>query len=381
MSLMKYVFSLLFLVCLSAPLAARPLPVPDPPSFSGKSNILLDFESGQILASKSPEMRIEPASITKIMTAYIAFSEIKKGNLALEDELTVSEHAWRMGGSKMFIEVGKQVSIADILHGVIVVSGNDATVALAEHIAGSEDSFAGYMNQYAKDMGLSGTHFINSTGWPHEDHYMTARDIATLTRNMIKDFPDLYAKYYSQREYTYNDIQQYNRNSLLWTDKSVDGVKTGHTDSAGYCLVTSAEREGMRLISVVTGTNSNNARKTASQALLNYGFRFFETYKLFNAGQAVSKVRVWKGTSEMLPITARGPVYVVAPRGQRKNLTTTAELPSRIIAPITKNQKLGTLNVSYEDEVISQTPLYAKHALESGGIFQQLKDEVLLLFE
>lgn len=378
---MKYVFSLLVLACIATPLAARPLPVPDPPSFSGKSNILLDFESGQVLASKEQDMRIEPASITKIMTAYIAFAEIKKGNLALGDMLTVSENAWRMGGSKMFIEVGKQVSIDDILHGLIVVSGNDATVALAEHIAGSEDSFAGYMNQYAEEMNLSGTHFVNATGWPDEDHYMTARDIATLTRHLIEDFPELYAKYYSVKEYTYNDIQQYNRNSLLWTDKSVDGVKTGHTDSAGYCLVTSAKRDGMRLISVVTGTNSNNARKTASQALLNYGFRFFETYKMFDADQAISQVRVWKGASDMLPITARGPVYVIAPRGQRKGLTTTAELPSRIIAPVAEDQKLGILKISYEDQVIAERPLYAEHAVESGGIFQQLKDEVLMLFQ
>lgn len=378
---MKKVFSLILFLCFATPLLARPLPVPDPPGFSGKSNILLEFNSGQILASKNPDMRIEPASITKIMTAYIAFAEIKKGNLTLDEELTVSEGAWRMGGSKMFIEVGKQVPIDEILRGVIIISGNDATVALAEHIAGSEDSFADYMNQYAKDLGLENSHFENSTGWPHENQYMTARDIATLTRAMIRDFPDLYAKYYGEREYTYNDIQQYNRNSLLWTDESVDGVKTGHTESAGYCLVSSAKREDMRLISVVTGTNSKNARKTASQALLNYGFRFFETYKLFNAGQPVSEVRVWKGESDMLPITARGPVYVTGPRGQRDNLSTTAELPNQLIAPIEENQELGTLKVSYEGKVIHETPLYAGQAVQAGGIFQQLKDEVLLLFQ
>jgi len=378
---MKQVFSLLLLLCVATPLAARPLPVPDPPGFSGKSNILLDFESGQTLASKDPDTRIEPASITKIMTAYIAFAEIKKGNLSLDDELTVSEAAWRKGGSKMFIEVGKQVSIDDILHGVIVVSGNDATVALAEHIAGSEDSFAGYMNQYATEMGLTGSNFTNATGWPGENHYMTARDIATLTRRLIRDFPELYDKYYGLQEYTYNDIRQYNRNSLLWSDKSVDGVKTGHTESAGYCLVSSANRDGMRLIAVVTGTKSNNARKTASQALLNYGFRFFETYKLFDAGQPVSEVRVWKGATSTLPIVAHGPVFVSGPRGQEKNLTTTAELPSQIIAPITADQKLGVLKISYAGQTIHEEPLYAERAVESGGIFQQLKDEVLLLFQ
>lgn len=381
MCFIKYFLSIVLFAGVSVASAALPLPVPDPPSFSGKSNILIDFDSGQILASQNPDMRIEPASITKMMTAYIAFAEIKKGNLSVDSELTVSERAWRMGGSKMFIEVGKQVPIEKILRGIIIVSGNDATVALAEHIAGSEDSFAGYMNQYAQDLGLTGSHFTNSTGWPDENQYMTARDIATLARALIKNFPDLYAQYYGEKEFTYNDIQQYNRNSLLWTDKSVDGIKTGHTESAGYCLVSSAKREDMRLISVVTGTDSKNARKTTSQALLNYGFRFFETFKLFNAGQPVSEVRVWKGATQQLPITANGAVYVTAPRGQRKNLGTSAELPGQILAPITKDQKLGALKVSYEDQVIYETPLYAAEAIDSGGIFQQLKDEVLLLFQ
>lgn len=372
---------LLLLACAAPALAARPLPVPAPPSFNDKSHILIDFDSGQTLAAENADKRIEPASITKLMTVYIAFSELKKGNLAMDDEIPISERAWRMGGSKMFVKVDSKVTVENLLHGIITQSGNDATVAMAEHIAGSEDSFADYMNEYAKQLGLTGSHFENSTGWPHKDHYMTARDIATLSRALIRNFPKLYDDFFHVKVFTYNNIKQYNRNSLLWSDKSVDGVKTGHTEAAGYCLVASAKRDGMRLISVVTGTPSNNARKTSSQSLLNYGFRFFETYKLFDADQPISSVRVYKGEIETLPIVAKGPVYVTAARGQRDNLTTTAELPGKLIAPIKKDEKLGTLKIDYAGKTIQQTPLYAGKAVPSGGIFQQLKDEVLLLFQ
>jgi D-alanyl-D-alanine carboxypeptidase (penicillin-binding protein 5/6) len=360
---------------------ANGLPIPEVSGVAAQSYLLMDFHSGQTLAAQSPEKRIEPASITKLMAAYIVFSEIADGNLALGDEVPVSEKAWRMGGSKMFIEVGKRIPVADLLRGMIIVSGNDATVALAEHIAGSEDGFAVYMNQYAKELGLENTHFTNATGWPHPDHYMSALDIARLTRAMIRNFPEMYAKYYREKEFTYNEIKQYNRNSLLWTDPTVDGVKTGHTEGAGYCLVASAERDGMRLISVVTGTDNNSVRKNASASLLNYGFRFFETYKLFAAEQPITNVRVWRGEEKMLPVDAGGPVYVTAPRGARDKLSSRAALPSRLTAPVAEDAELGRLEISFGDESIHELPLYAAESMPAGGLIRRLTDEVLLLFE
>lgn len=375
------------ILCLSVILAlawissASALPIPEPPNFSATSFILVDHDSGQVLAAKNAEKRIEPASITKIMTSYIVFDELDKGKLALDDKVTISEHAWRMGGSKMFVEVDKQVSVEKLLHGMITSSGNDATVALAEHLAGSEATFAQYMNQYASDLGLENSHFTNATGWPHKDHYMSAHDIARLSSHMIEDFPDLYERFFHQKEYTYNEIKQYNRNSLLWTDDSVDGLKTGHTESAGYCLAVSAEREGMRLVSVVTGTGSNNARSSASQSLLSYGFRFFETYKVFDAGHQITDVTVWKGAADSVPLVADGPVYATAPRDNRAGLSTSAELPGRIMAPVEKGQRMGTLKVAYQGEVVQEKPLYAAEAVPEAGIFGRLMDEFWLMFE
>lgn len=369
----------LLLGVLGAP--AQALSLPQPPSVPAKAYVLLDHDSGQLLASANPDEPVEPASITKLMTTYILFDEIKSGNLALDDQVTISEQAWRMGGSKMFIEVGKQIPVVDLLRGMIIISGNDATLALAEHVAGSEESFAGYMNQYASDLGLTNSHFVNVTGWPAENHYMSARDIATLAGAMIRDFPDLYERFYQQKEFTWNDIKQYNRNSLLWTDPSVDGVKTGHTESAGYCLAASAEREGMRLISVVTGTSSNNARKSASSALLNYGFRFYQTYKLFDADKPITEIRVWKGDRDLLPVDAGGPVYVTAPRGGRDKLATTAEVTRNLVAPVEKGRELGTLNITFNGDPLHQRPLYAGTDVGAGGLFQSLIDEFWLLFE
>lgn len=371
----------LVLLALAVPVSANALPIPEPPRFEADSYILVDFHSGQTLAEHAPRKRVEPASITKLMTAYIVFSEIADGNLSLDEKVTVSEKAWRMGGSKMFIEVDKKIPVEDLLRGMIIVSGNDATIALAEHIAGTEESFATYMNQAAAELGLRNSHFVNATGWPDAEHYMSAADIARLTRAMIRDFPDMYDRYYGLKEFTYNDIKQYNRNSLLWTDPTVDGVKTGHTEDAGYCLVASAERDGMRLISVVTGTDSNNARKRASASLLNYGYRFFETYKLFDADGPVTRIRVWKGEREMLPVDADGPVYVTAPRGVRDKLSSKATLPARLIAPIAEGDKLGRLKITFDDELIHELPLYAAEPMPEGGLVRRLTDEVLLLFE
>lgn len=374
-------FCFFLFVFISASTWAKPLPIPEPPSLDASSYILMDFDSGQILAGKTPDKRIEPASITKLMTTYIVFDEITKDNLALDDKVTISEKAWRMGGSKMFIEVGSRVSVDELLHGMITASGNDATVALAEYVAGTESTFADYMNQYAKELGMTGSHFVDASGWPHENHYMTAHDIARLLSAIISDFPDLYDQYFHEKKFTYNGIEQYNRNSLLWSDDSVDGGKTGHTESAGYCLSASAKRDNMRVIAVVTGTNSNNARKSQTSALLNYGFRFYENGHLFDAGKQIAEIRVWKGDQTMLPVVANGAVNVAFPRGQRDTLTTSAELPSHLAAPISKGDRLGTLNVKYDEQVLAEVPLYAGADIAEGGIFRQLTDEVMMMFE
>ena len=279
-----------FLLCTSGAHAAN-VPIPSPPSTGATAFIIQDFNSGNILAEQNSNLPVEPASITKLMTAYVIFNELNSGNITLDDMVTISEKAWRTPGSRMFVEVGTRVSIKDLLQGIIIQSGNDATVAMAEHIAGSEGTFAAMMNRQAEDLALTGSHFVNSTGLPDLEHYMTARDIARLTSLMISNYPEYY-KWYSQREFTYNKITQYNRNKLLWRDANVDGVKTGHTESAGYCLVTSAKKEDMRLITVVLGTNSENSRSDASQALLNYGSRFFETHKLYDPGTQLTTTRI-----------------------------------------------------------------------------------------
>ena len=328
---------LLYIIFLSLQLLAAgilqaALPIPKPPSTGAKSYIIQDYGSGNVLAEEHSEVSVEPASITKLMTAYVVFSELQSNNIALSDVVTISEKAWRTPGSRMFVEVGKKVTVEELLQGMIIQSGNDATVALAEYVAGSEDSFADAMNKHAAEIGLTGSHFINSTGLPDENHYMTARDIATLASLVISQYPEYY-KWYSQKEYTFNDITQHNRNKLLWRDPSVDGLKTGHTESAGYCLVTSAKKEGMRLITVVLGTDSANARADASQALLNYGFRFFETHKLYDAGTQLTSSRIWKGSSETIALGLDHDLFVTIPRGQYNSLDASMNIDQRIMAP------------------------------------------------
>jgi len=361
-------------------LQAAPLPIPKPPSTGAKSFLIQDFHSKRIIAEKDSDQSIEPASITKLMTAYVIFNELRSGNIALGDLVTISEKAWRTQGSRMFIEVGKQVSVEDLLKGMIVQSGNDATVALAEYIAGSEDTFAALMNRHAEDLGLTGSHFMNSTGLPDPSHYMTARDIARITELLIAEFPKYYA-WYSQKEFTYNGITQYNRNKLLWRDELVDGVKTGHTESAGYCLVTSAEKEGMRLITVVLGTSSENARADASQALLNYGFRFFETHKLYDAGKQLTTSRVWKGAADSVPLGLGKPLYATIPRGRYKSLDASMSIDNRIIAPVTSGQALGMVHVRLDDSIIAEQPLVALESINEGAFWQRIADEALLYFE
>ncbi len=284
---------------IQTPPPAQPVPhvVPSPPKTAAEAYILIDYNSGKIIASQNADMRVEPASLTKIMTGYVVINELSNGNISLDDMVTISPKAWKMPGSKMFIEVGKKVSVHDLIKGMVIQSGNDASVALAEHIAGSEEVFAELMNKYAESLGMTHTHYMNATGLPNPDHYTTAEDLSILARALINKFPEEY-EWYAQKKFTFNGITQYNRNKLLWQDPSVDGLKTGHTESAGYCLVTSAKRDDMRLISVVLGTDSAKQRIQESQKLLNYGFRFFETHKLYQAGQRLNDARIWEGQQD-----------------------------------------------------------------------------------
>lgn len=373
------VLLLTLLLALAAPATAAPGPVPAPPSVGGTSYILMDFASGQTLIEREPDMRVEPASITKIMTAYAVFKELRDDDIALDEEVVISENAWRTGGSRMFVEVGTRVTVEDLLEGVIVQSGNDASVALAEHVAGSEDAFAGLMNHYAAELGLEGTHFTNATGLPHEDHYTTARDVALLSRALIQEFPDYYT-WFAEKEFTYNGIRQHNRNSLLWRDPAVDGLKTGHTESAGYCLAASAKRDGMRLISALMGANSEKKRADDTQALLNYGFRFFESHRLYEAGKPLKQFNVWKGEAEQVQAGIRRDIQVAIPRGSYENLEATMELASRIMAPVAEGQELGVLRVALDGEVLASAQLVALEAVPQGGWWTRLSDSVSLWF-
>jgi D-alanyl-D-alanine carboxypeptidase (penicillin-binding protein 5/6) len=311
---------------------------------------------------------------------YVVFQHLADGRLSLDDKLPVSERAWRMGGSKMFIEVDKQVSVSDLLHGVIIQSGNDASVALAEHVSGSEEVFAAMMNQHAQRLGMTGTHFTNSTGWPDPDHYTTARDMATLAAALIRDFPDIYA-WHSLKEFTYNGIRQQNRNELLGRDPSVDGIKTGHTEGAGYCLVASARRDDMRLISVVMGTSGPKARAQATEALLNYAFRFYETHKLAGAREQVATARIWKGEVDTVSMGITKDLWVTVPRGAVKRIETQAEVKSPLLAPVDAGTGLGVLKVSLDGKELASHPLIALEGVAAGSLFKRMMDSIFLALE
>ena len=354
--------------------------IPDSPNIKAKGYLLMDFDSGRILADKDSDKRMEPASLTKMLTSYVVAHEIKNGTVKPDDMVTVSEKAWRMQGSRMFIEVGKKVSVNDLIKGVIIQSGNDATVALAEHVAGSEDAFVSLMNQYAAELGMVDSHFMNSTGLPHKNHYTTPRDLAKLARALIREFPEHY-EVYSEKTFTFNNIHQYNRNKLLWRNKFVDGIKTGHTESAGYCLVASALRDNMRLISVVLGTNSEEARAAESQKLLAYGFRFFETHKLYAADEPLTSAHIWKGVTEELPLGLTEDLYLTIPRGQYKKLDADMNINARITAPAKKGAAFGTVNVRLGDEQYAQRELVALTDIDKGSLWTSLVDEIKLLFQ
>ena len=360
---------------------AADLPIPSAPSLGAKTYVLVDYGSGQTLAAKNPDQRVEPASVTKLMTAYIVFDEIAKNNLSPDDMVTVSKKAWEMKGSQMFLKVGDKVSVDKLIHGLITASGNDAAVSLAEYVAGTTSTFVDYMNQYAKQLGMDNSRFQDVNGLPQEGHYMSARDIATLYAAIVREFPKLYDTYFHNKKFAYNGIQQYNRNTLLWSDDRVDGGKTGHTESAGYNLVASAKSDGMRVISVVTGTNSENARKSQAEALISYAFRFYQEAELFGADKQIAQIRVWKGDETEVPVVAQGAINVAYPRGKRDKLTTSAELPSTLSAPVEKGERLGTLAIKYNDQVLKEEPLYAGKTIAEGGYIRQAMDEILMMFQ
>jgi len=359
--------------------SAAPVIIPSPPELAATAYLLVDADSAEVLVSHNVGQRLPPASLTKMMTSYIAASEIKRDVVGLSDPVKISVKAWRMGGSKMYIREGTQVSLKDLLKGVIIQSGNDASVSVAEHISGSEDAFADVMNQMAVLLDMKDTHFVNATGWPDEDHYTTAKDMATLAVALIRDYPDHY-KMYAEKYFTYGNIRQPNRNSLLWRDNSVDGVKTGHTEAAGYCLVASAKRDGMRLVSVVMGARSEEARAAESQKLLTYGFRYFETMQLYKAQEVLSTVRVWGGQDETVRLGLVEGVVLTAPRGTREDLTATMDINSVIEAPLKVGQALGTLTITRLDAETLEVPIVALKSVDESGLFSSLLDTIHLFF-
>jgi serine-type D-Ala-D-Ala carboxypeptidase (penicillin-binding protein 5/6) len=363
----------------AAPSGGAPIPIPDPPELPVKSYLLVDHNSGTVLAEHNADERLEPASLTKIMAAYVVFRELAAGHLSLDDEALISEKAWRTGGSKMFVKVGDRVSVRDLLMGVIVQSGNDASVALAEHIAGSEATFAELMNTHAKRLGMSGSHFVNSDGLPDPELYSTARDMALVTAATIREFPEYYA-WYAEKEFTYNGISQRNRNALLHSDENVDGVKTGHTEAAGYCLVASGVRDGMRLTSVVFGANSVKARAEASRALLNYGFRFYETHQLYAGGKPVETLRVWRGSATELPVGPAEDLWVTIPRRQYDKLAARIEKRPEIRAPVARGETVGEIAVTLDGKDLRRVPLVALGDVGEGGLWEKARDGVLKWF-
>ncbi|NOQ35823.1 MAG: serine-type D-Ala-D-Ala carboxypeptidase [Methylococcaceae bacterium] len=372
--------ALLFLCSLQTIQAADSILIPSPPTIIGTSYILQDFNSGEVLVEKEPDKILAPASLTKIMSAYVVFKELKNDKLSLDEMVTVSEKAWKTPGSRMFIEVGKQVSVENLLKGMIIQSGNDASVALAEHIAGNEATFATMMNAEAKRLGLTNTNFTNSMGLPAENHHTTAKDLVKLTHALIHDFPEFYA-WDSQKEFTYNKITQKNRNRLLWKDNSVDGVKTGHTDEAGYCMVASAKRDGMRLIAVIMGTKSESSRATETQTLLNYGFRFFETHRLYQAEQSLKQVRVWRGERKEVKLGVAEELYVTIAKRHYKDLKIETKIDKKITAPVEKGKEYGTVYISLAGKKVASAPLVALEGIAVGSILQRVYDDVLELLE
>ena len=380
---MKTFFLLLILTCtISFSVSSStppPLPTPkiNPPTINANSYLLIDFNSQKVLTSKNANILIEPASLTKMMTMYIVDNEIKTKKLKLTDKVTISKKAWRAPGSRMFVNVDSKVAVAELIKGIIIQSGNDASIAIAEHIAGSEESFASLMNSYAKHLGMKNTYFTNATGLPDNSHYTTATDLGILATALIRDFPNTY-NIYAQKEYTYNGIKQRNRNKLLWHNSRVDGIKTGHTDSAGYCLVASAQNKNMRLISIVLGTKSEDSRTRETKKLLNWGFRFYETHKIYSANKPIQDIRVWMGNSKKVNIGLLEDLYVTIAQGSYSKLNISMQIPKIIKAPLAKETSIGTYRVMLNDEVLAQSPVVALQAVASGKLWSRVKDSIQL---
>ena len=361
--------------------AAAPAVIPAPPSIAASGYILIDADSGRVITEKNADEKLPPASLTKLMTSYVLSYELAEGNVANTDMVTISENAWAQnptfaGSSLMWIEVGKQVNLKDLHKGVVISSGNNASVAVAEHLAGSESAFADVMNQHAALLGMTGSNFVNAHGLPDAEHYMTARDLAILSKAILK-YPEEYALY-SQPDYTYNNITQTNRNRLLWKDDSVDGLKTGHTEEAGFCLVSSAKRNGMRLISVVMGAKSQSAREIESQKLLSYGFRYFETHPLYSAGDALTATKIWAGASDSLSLGVERDIHLTIPRGKHKDIEAVMDLAEFIKAPVSAGNEYGELVIRLDGEELLREPLFALESIEQGGIFKRLWDAIVL---
>ena len=363
-----------------APAPTAPPAIPTAPDVDAKAYILIDYTSGKVLAERNADARLEPASLTKLMTCYAVFHALKAGTLKLTDMVTISEHAWRAEGSRTFVQVGSQIPAEVLIKGMIVQSGNDATIALAERIGGTEPGFVQIMNDYAQRLGMTNTHFDDSSGLPTASHYTTARDLSKLGTALVRDFPEYY-KWFSLREFVWNNITQQNRNGLLERDASVDGMKTGHTDSAGFCLVTSAVRQGMRLITVVLGSHSIRGREDASAALLNYGYTFFETVSVKKRGTVVLKPRVFKASEEYFPVGPATDINIVVPRGQGGSIETNASVHHPLIAPLTTTTAVGELQVIVSGKLVTAVPLYPLADVPAGGMWSRLSDTVLLWFQ
>ncbi len=361
--------------------AASAIPLPAPPQLPVGSYALMDANSGQLIAAFNPDAPREPASLTKLMTAYVVFHALKDGVIHLDDTATVSERAWRMGGSRMFVKLGSQVRIEDLLHGMLTQSGNDATVALAERVGGTEDAFVEIMNQYAEKLGMKGTHFTDASGLTDDrKHHTTARDLAVLARAIVREFPQ-YQPYFTEREFTWNKIRQPNRNALLFSDPTVDGLKTGDTDDAGYCLIASATRGDMRLISVVMGAKQEKLRAAYAETLLNYGSNFFETRKLYAAGASISDVKVWKGAAGSVQAGSLEDLYVTLPKGSYADLHATVRGTAGLVAPVAAHTQVGLLDISVGDKLVAEVPVYTLQEVPEGGIFRRMIDSIRLWFK
>jgi len=368
-------------LCIAAQLAAEePTVAPAPPRLASKSYYLIDFTTDKVLSASEPDVELPPASLTKLMTAYVVFGALESGRIRLDDRAHVSTKAWRTGGSRMFIEVNSDVAIEDLLHGLLIQSGNDAAVALAEHVAGSVDAFVGEMNAAAQKLGMQNTVYRNPHGLPARGHYTTARDLALLAKAIIAEFPDFYS-IYAEREFTYNGIAQNNRNALLWRDPSVDGMKTGYTESAGYCLVTSAQRDGMRLIAVVLGAPSPRVRNDGAQKLLDYGFANFETHKLYSAGQELDNARVWGGEVAFAGLGLKEDIYVTIPRGGYPKLAAKMDVLAQLAAPLVRGTAVGEVSISFDGAPLRKSPLIVLTNVMDGGVWARMRDELNLFWE